>query len=91
MVSVILSSTLDAEILRQVSKEDSHHGTVKIQVAASSIRELLRELDSRYPGLGARLRLGVAVAIDGEIYSDPLLQALNPDSEVHFIPPIEGG
>jgi hypothetical protein len=33
----------------------------------------------------------VAVAIDGEIYSDPLLEPVGPQSEVHFLPAISGG
>jgi hypothetical protein len=33
----------------------------------------------------------VAVAIDGEIFNDPMLEAVGPDSEVHFLPRVGGG
>jgi hypothetical protein len=33
----------------------------------------------------------MAVAIDGEIYQNVLLEMVGPDSEVAFIPAIEGG
>jgi hypothetical protein len=31
------------------------------------------------------------VAIDGQIYQDAFMEALEPDSEVFFMPRIEGG
>ena len=34
---------------------------------------------------------GVAVAIDGQIYQDTLLQEIKPDSEIHVLPQIAGG
>jgi sulfur carrier protein ThiS len=33
----------------------------------------------------------VAVAIDGEIYQNAFLEKVEPNSEVAFMPPIEGG
>ena len=41
-------------------------------------------------GRHSRIRRA-AVAIDGEIYNDPLLEAVEPDSEVHFLPRVGGG
>jgi hypothetical protein len=35
--------------------------------------------------------LNMAVAIDGEIIHDPFLEAVGPDSEVHFLFRISGG
>jgi sulfur carrier protein ThiS len=37
------------------------------------------------------LNQGLAVAIDGEIFQDWLLQEVETDSEVYFLPAIEGG
>ena len=42
-------------------------------------------------GLGQELEGRVAVAIDGEIFNDPMLEAVGPDSEVHFLPRVGGG
>ncbi len=50
----------------------------------------MRKLDERHPGLGAAAA-GYAIAIDGLIYQEPMLEALAPDSEVAFLPRIEGG
>ena len=49
------------------------------------------ELDARFPGIEAQLMGKVAVAIDGDIVHDPLLEAIEPDSEVYFLHRIEGG
>ena len=66
-------------------------GEIELEVEAADIRQLLRAIEVRYPGLGTALGSGMAVAIDGEIYADPLLEPLAPECEVHFLPPIEGG
>ena len=41
--------------------------------------------------MGERLRDGVAVAIDGEIFQEPFLETIGEDSEVFFLPQIEAG
>jgi hypothetical protein len=33
----------------------------------------------------------MAVAIDGQIYQDPFLEPISPNSEVFFLPRIGGG
>jgi molybdopterin synthase sulfur carrier subunit len=66
-------------------------GIRELDVAASSFRELVTALDARFPGIEAQLMGKVAVAIDGDIVHDPLLEAIEPDSEVYFLHRIEGG
>jgi molybdopterin converting factor small subunit len=69
-------------------------GRERVEVAADDapdIRGLLAALERQFPGLGERLRDGVAVSIDGEIVNAPLLEPLEPDSEVHFLPAVSGG
>lgn len=63
---------------------------VELELAARNVRELLAELERRFPGLGTRLGEN-AIAIDGEIIQEPLLEPIAPESEVHFLPPIGGG
>lgn len=63
----------------------------QLSIAATNIRDLIRQLDQQFPSLGNKLQHGVAVAIDGEIFADPLLETINENSEVYFLPPIEGG
>ncbi|MGE4608775.1 MAG: MoaD/ThiS family protein [Myxococcota bacterium] len=66
-------------------------GVEQVDVDARDVRQLIRALDERFPGLGEKLRDGTAIAIDGEIINDPLLEPIEPDSEVHFLPPVSGG
>jgi molybdopterin converting factor small subunit len=66
-------------------------GIDQLEVDAHNVRDLLSKLETRFPDLEERLRSGIAVAIDGEIIPDPLLESVGPDSEIHFLPPISGG
>ena len=66
-------------------------GVERIEVEAASVRDLIDALDRLFPGIGEQLRGGTAVAIDGEIISEPLLEPIPPGSEVHFLPSISGG
>ena len=66
-------------------------GAESVEIEASNVRQLIIELDRRFPGIGAQLRGGSAVAVDGEIIQDALLEPLGPKSEVHFLPSFGGG
>ena len=63
----------------------------EIQIEAANVRELLRALEPRLPGIERRVEDGLATAIDGDIVEDPLLEPIGSDSEIHFLPPIQGG
>jgi molybdopterin converting factor small subunit len=66
-------------------------GAGEIEIEAATIGQLFRALDARYPGIAPHLESGVAVAIDGEIFQDALLEPIPPDAEVHLMPQIAGG
>lgn len=66
-------------------------GTDRVEAEARDFRGLVAALDARFPGIGAEIGSGMAVAINGEIISDPFLEAVPPDSEVHFLPSLRGG
>jgi molybdopterin converting factor small subunit len=66
-------------------------GKTELEVAATTFRRLVLELEARYPGLGKQVEESMAVAIDGEIYQDAYSVALKPDSEIYLIPKIAGG
>jgi molybdopterin converting factor small subunit len=70
---------------------DRTGGREQLEVTAPDVRGLLAELERRYPGLGEALSRDTAVAIDGEILPDPLLEPVGPESEVHFLPRVAGG
>tara|TARA_A100001037_G_scaffold273397_1_gene270288 strand:- start:281 stop:529 length:249 start_codon:yes stop_codon:yes gene_type:complete len=67
------------------------NGEAEHFVRGDNLRTLLKNLDSSHPGMKGRLESGFAVAIDGQIYQDWFIEEINPDSEVHFIPAVEGG
>ena len=66
-------------------------GQAELEVAATTFRRLVLELDQRFPGLGKQVEEGMAVAIDGEIFQDAYAAQLRPDSEIVLIPKIGGG
>jgi sulfur-carrier protein len=78
--------TLPVEVAR------SHcRGEVSHDVSARDIREVVKMLELQFPGIKERLNKGLAVAIDGEIFQEWLLQEVEANSEVYFLPAIEGG
>ncbi len=72
-------------------------GVESVQSPGGTVREVIEELDRRYPGVKARLfdgdslRPGIAVAVDGAISRQRLRHKLEEGSEVHFLPQINGG
>jgi sulfur-carrier protein len=63
----------------------------ELEIDAATIGQLVRALDKRFPGLGEQIIESMALAIDGEIFQDSLIDPIGPDSEVHLIPKIGGG
>jgi molybdopterin synthase sulfur carrier subunit len=66
-------------------------GVAEFNLPATSVKELFAQLTALHPELGRHLEDGVAVAIDGQIYQDSLLEPIGPDSEVFVLPQIAGG
>lgn len=76
---------------------DMTGGQTKLSIPGESVREVIDELEARFPGISGRLcqdgrlRPGMAVFINSEVSTIGLRQRLAPDSEVHFLPAISGG
>lgn len=66
-------------------------GVETVEIEARNVRGLLAALSERFPDLAPVIEVGVAIAIDGEIYQDALLQPIRPDAEVHVLPMFAGG
>ncbi|MEO8609216.1 MAG: MoaD/ThiS family protein [Chloroflexota bacterium] len=72
-------------------------GESKLSVPGESLREVIAELETRFPGISGRLceagriRPGMSVFVNSEISTVGLRQRLSQDSEVHFLPAISGG
>ena len=69
----------------------------KLQVAGSTVRQIIDNLEQAYPGIKDRLlennriRPSISVVVDGEVTPIGLLERVAEDSEVHFVPAIAGG
>lgn len=66
-------------------------GVTELDIEAANVRQLFVRLGEKHPALAPHLEKGLAVAIDGQIYQDALLQQIGSDSEVHILPQIAGG
>lgn len=68
-----------------------------VRVGGATVREVIDQLDAKFPGIKARLcdgdnlRPGIVVAIDSDVSRAGLGQEVNENSEVHFLPAIGGG
>lgn len=74
-------------------------GQQKVQVSGRTVRQLVDNLERAFPGLKAELYYeeedilmpGMAVIVDGETSQLGLLERVQEDSEVHFLPALGGG
>ena len=73
-------------------------GEEQVTVPGTTVREVIDNLEHRYPGVKARLceegriKPGIAVYIDGILTTrEGLRERLNADAEIHFLPAISGG
>ena len=66
-------------------------GDIRTEISSTVYRDMVTELVARYPALSRQLLEEMAVAIDGVIIVDPLLEELLEESEVHFLHFVAGG
>ena len=72
-------------------------GEESITVPGSTIREVIDNLETRYPGMKARLceedriKPGIAIYVNGLLTRGSLLERVDADAEIHFLPAIGGG
>ena len=74
-------------------------GNQRVQVVGRTVRQIINNLETQYPGHKSRiydeeeddLLPGVAVIVDGEASQLGLLERVEEESEVHFLPAIGGG
>ena len=72
-------------------------GVESVEVEGATLREIIEALEKRFPGArrfltqDGKLRPGIAASIDGETETMGLIQPVEPESEIHFIPAIRGG
>ena len=72
-------------------------GAAQVDVEGGTLEAVIDGLESRYPGLRARMvengriRSALAVFVDGVQVSHDLRNPVKPDSEIYFAPAISGG
>jgi molybdopterin synthase sulfur carrier subunit len=72
-------------------------GQSQVSISGDSVRDLIAELDRRFPGIESRLcedgriRPGMSVIVDNVVSTVGLRHPLSEASEVHFLPAISGG
>ncbi len=74
-------------------------GKQQIQVEGSTVRQVINSLERQYPGVKEfltdeteeDLTPGIAVIVDGETSQLGMLQKVQENSEIHFLPAIAGG
>jgi len=74
-------------------------GRERVRVSGNTVRQLVNNLEQEFPGIKAvlydeeedNIMPGVAVIIDGETSQLGILEKVNEDSEVHFLPALGGG
>lgn len=72
-------------------------GEESVTVEGANIREVINNLDNRYPGTkaklceGDRIRPGIGVYIDGVLTKVGMHERVEENTELHFLPAISGG
>lgn len=72
-------------------------GIMSVEVEAKNIRQVVEQLELRFPGIRQRLcdgddlRSGLQVSIDSVMTSRGLIAKVQPGNEVHFVPAFGGG
>lgn len=73
------------------------NGEENITLPGTTVREVIDNLEDRYPGMKERLceedrlKPGIAVYINGLLTRGSLLERVDTDAEIHFLPAIGGG
>jgi molybdopterin synthase sulfur carrier subunit len=72
-------------------------GTQQVTLEATSVRQVVAQLEAMYPGIeealveDGDLKPHIVVAVDGEFSVLGLMERVEEDSEVRFVPALGGG
>lgn len=72
-------------------------GEERVTITGATLREVIDNLEERYPGTkvklcyGDRIRPGIGVYINGVITRIGMHERVDVDAELHFLPAISGG
>ena len=72
-------------------------GEDSVTIPGATIREVINNLETRYPGTkaklcdGDRIHPSIGVYINGVVSKVGMHERINADAELHFLPAIGGG
>ena len=72
-------------------------GEERVTITGATLREVIDNLEERYPGTkaklcdGDRIRPGIGVYINGVITRIGMHERVDASAELHFLPAISGG
>ncbi len=72
-------------------------GKARVTVPGETVREVINNLEQQFPGIkgrlidGGQVRPEISVFIDGDITTSGVLEPVDENSDVHFLPRIAGG
>ena len=70
---------------------DDFDGRREVAAEGATVGEVVNSLEKIYPEIREKLTANVSIAVDGEVTPLGLLEDVDPDSEIHFVPAIRGG
>ncbi|QGY00243.1 MoaD/ThiS family protein [Roseovarius faecimaris] len=73
------------------SLRDLADGQEYVEVEASNFKQLLDQLEEKYPALKPQIKRGVSLALDGVIYREAWFTKISEDNEVVLMPYMVGG
>jgi len=73
------------------SEQQKLTGESRTKVESRDYRALIQELLAHYPSLDPAEMREMAIAIDGVIIHDPMLETFDKDAEIHFLHFVAGG
>lgn len=86
-----------AKVFVPTMLQSSTGGVKSVEVEARNVRQVIEKLDEMFPGIAGRLmedgdiRSNLAVDVDGEVARMGLMERVQENSEIHFVPAIGGG
>ncbi len=79
-------------LMRKLTDGEEH-----VSIPGTTLRDIIDNLERRYPGIQERLceegrvKPGIAVYINGILTREGLREHVDTDAEIHFLPAISGG
>lgn len=73
------------------SLRDLADGQEFVEVEASTFKQVLDQLEAKYPALKPQIKRGVSLALDGVIYRDAWFTKVSEENEIVLMPYMVGG